>query len=98
MSAPEPSGAGGLLQPVINDVMVRVVRRPVGTVDGVSLAQYRPGHVYDVQASSLAEYLIIQGFAVAEMRRGQRSHRRRETDRRRPAIDGALSQIKGVSF
>ena len=64
---------------VITHVIVRVTRQPVGTVDGVALALYRPRQVYDVQAS-LAEYLIMQGFAIAEMRRAQRSRRARETD------------------
>ena len=62
--------------------MVRVIRQPTGSVDGVSLAHYHPGRTYDLQAH-LAEYLVLNGFAVVEMRTRQRSSRKRPTDRRR---------------
>jgi hypothetical protein len=62
--------------------MVRVIRQPFGTVNGIALHQYRLGQLYELPPS-MAEYLVLQGFAVIEMRRGQRSKRLRETDRRR---------------
>jgi hypothetical protein len=62
--------------------MVRVIRQPFGTVNGIALHQYRPGHVYELPPS-LADYLVLQGFAIIEMRRAQRSKRFRENDRRR---------------
>jgi hypothetical protein len=66
-------------------VIVRVVRQPVGTVNGVSLAHFRPGRTYDLDPP-LADYLVLQGFAIAEMRRADRSRRPRPTDRRRKRI------------
>jgi hypothetical protein len=46
---------------------VRIVRQPSGSVHGVSLRSYRLGCVYDVP-ETLAAYLVIQDFAVIEMR------------------------------
>jgi hypothetical protein len=63
-------------------MLVRVVRQPSGMVDRVSLHHYRPGRAYDLDPS-LAEYLILNGFAFVEMRRADRSRRFRPTDRRR---------------
>jgi hypothetical protein len=51
--------------------------RATGTVDGVPLDKYTPGERYDLNPA-LAEYLIVQGFAIAEMRAGQQ---RRESDK-----------------
>lgn len=63
-------------------MLVRMVRQPSGTVDHVSLHYYRPGRTYDLDPS-LAEYLMLNGFAFLEMRRADRSRRFRPTDRRR---------------
>jgi hypothetical protein len=60
---------------------VSVVRQPFGFVNGVSLRRFNPGQAYDLD-SSIADYLVVQGFAVIEMRRGQRSQRDRLHDRR----------------
>ena len=46
---------------------VRIIKRPEGSVDGISLKGYVPGETYDVSAT-LADYLALNGFAVAEMR------------------------------
>ena len=46
---------------------VRISRRPQGVVQGVSLQYYRPGEVYDLPPT-LAEYLVMEGFAILEMR------------------------------
>jgi hypothetical protein len=46
---------------------VRISRRPQGVVQGVSLQHYRPGEVYDLPPA-LAEYLVMEGFAILEMR------------------------------
>jgi hypothetical protein len=46
---------------------VRITRRPEGVVQGVSLLYYRPGEVYDVPPS-LAEYLVMEDYAIFEMR------------------------------
>jgi len=62
--------------------MVRVVRQPGGTVNGISLDRYKVGQTYEMDPL-LADYLVVNGFAMVEMRRGQRSRRPRLHDRRR---------------
>ena len=64
------------------DVRVRITRKPFGSVNGLDLCQYRPGATYDIHAT-LAEFLVLEGFAAIEMRRGRRSMRFRRNDRRR---------------
>jgi hypothetical protein len=61
------------------DMRVRIIREPHGTVNGVSLRNYRAGEVYDIP-STLADYLILEEYAILEMR-----HRRVpvEVERRR---------------
>jgi hypothetical protein len=63
---------------------VRMIRQPRGTVDGVQLGSYRPGQTYDL-APALADYLVLEGCALLEMRRGERSTRRRPNERREPS-------------
>jgi hypothetical protein len=46
---------------------VRINRRPQGVVQGLSLQYYRQGEVYDLPPT-LAEYLVMEGFAILEMR------------------------------
>jgi CheY-like chemotaxis protein len=46
-----------------SSMKIRIIKRPVGTVDGIVLARYEPGTIYDVSAS-LADYLVVQGYAV----------------------------------
>jgi hypothetical protein len=65
-------------------VRIRIIRQPSGAVDGVSLRDYAMGRRYDLP-SSLAEYLVAQGFAFLEMRQSARSIRWRLTDRRKDA-------------
>jgi hypothetical protein len=67
---------------------VRVVRQTIGIINGVSLRRLKPGQTYDLD-SSIAGYLVVQGFAVIEMRRGQRSRRVRPNDRRKPDRQGS---------
>jgi hypothetical protein len=61
---------------------VRIIRRPTGVVDGMSLHYYHFGQAYDVSAE-LAEYLVASGFASIEMRKSSRSSRQPRNDRRR---------------
>ena len=68
--------------------MVKILRHTTDSVDGISLAHYLPGRVYDLPPL-IADYLVMQGFAIFEMRRRQRSHRARPHERRRSS---------GVSF
>jgi hypothetical protein len=63
-------------------VRIRIIRKPSGSVNGLDLGRYRQGSIYDMDPV-LAEYLVMEGFAALEMRRAQRSHRYRTTDRRR---------------
>ena len=46
---------------------VRITRQPVGVIQGVSLKHYRPGEVYELPPS-LADYLVIEQYAIFEMR------------------------------
>jgi hypothetical protein len=62
-------------------VRIRIIRKPFGSVNGLDLGHYRQGSIYDMDPS-LAEYLVLEGFAALEMRRAQRSHRYRTSDRR----------------
>jgi hypothetical protein len=62
--------------------VVRIIRQPYGAVDGVSLGYYRPGRIYDV-TPLIADFLVLRGFAVIEMRRADRSRRPRPSDRRK---------------
>ena len=68
------------LQPY-SGMRVRIIRRPTGIVDGMSLHYYHAGQAYDV-APELAEYLVASGFAWIEMRRSNRSSRQPRNDRR----------------
>ena len=68
------------LQPY-SPMRVRIIHRPTGVVDGMSLHYYHSGQTYDVSAE-LAEYLVASGFASIEMRRGNRSSRQPRNDRR----------------
>jgi hypothetical protein len=67
-------------------MLVRIVRQPNGVVDGMALHYYHVGQIYEID-TSLANYLIVEGFARAEMRRGPRSFRVRASDRRSATVD-----------
>jgi hypothetical protein len=57
-----------------------MTRQPLGTVQGMSLKHYRPGEVYELPPS-LAEYLVMEQFAILEMR-----------DRDKPAVPVAVDR------
>jgi hypothetical protein len=61
--------------------MVRIIRQPWGIIDGISLDHYRVGFAYELYPP-LADFLVLEGYAVVEMRREQRSQRRRFNERR----------------
>ena len=61
---------------------VKITRQPVGHVNGISLNYYRPGEVYDLP-QSLAEYLVMERYAVIEMRDRDRQRPVDEERRRR---------------
>ena len=46
---------------------VRITRQPMGIIQGVSLRHYRPGEVYELPPA-LAEYLVMERYAIFEMR------------------------------
>ncbi|HKY20943.1 MAG TPA: hypothetical protein VJM31_06965 [Vicinamibacterales bacterium] len=50
---------------------VRIIREPAGATVEASLNYYRPGEVYDIPAN-LAEYLVMEEFAIFEMRERDR--------------------------
>jgi hypothetical protein len=61
---------------------IRITRQPLGTIQGMSLNYYRPGDVYDLP-QSLAEYLVMERYAIIEMRQQQRDSIPVAEDRRR---------------
>jgi hypothetical protein len=65
-----------------------MIRQPSGVIDGVALGQYQLGRRYDLP-SSLAQYLVAQGFALLEMRCHARSSRPRARDRRKRPLASA---------
>jgi hypothetical protein len=62
---------------------VKITRQPVGSIQGVSLNYYRSGEVYDL-APWLAEYLVVERFAIFEMRDPNRPSIGLSDERRRP--------------
>jgi hypothetical protein len=46
---------------------VKMLRHAQGVVNGMSLKYYRPGEVYDLPPT-LAEYLVMEDYAIFEMR------------------------------
>ena len=60
---------------------VRIVKRPLEIVDGMGLKPYIPGEVYDI-SPTLADYLVLQGYAKPEMRSPARVAVKKKPDRR----------------
>jgi len=46
---------------------VKITRSPLGAIQGLSLNHYRIGEVYDLPPP-LAEYLVMEHYAILEMR------------------------------
>ena len=63
--------------------MIRVIRQPTGSVDGLALEKYHPRQTYELEPV-LADFLVLEGYAISEMRRVDRRVRWRpqSTDRR----------------
>jgi hypothetical protein len=49
------------------DMRVKITRQPTGVVQGMSLRYYKPGEVYELPPS-LAEFLVMEKYAIVEMR------------------------------
>jgi hypothetical protein len=60
---------------------VRIVKQPIGMVHGINLRCYRVGRTYEI-APTLANYLVIEGFARFEMRHDPKHPVRVEQGRR----------------
>ena len=58
-------------------MVVRITKQPSGKIEGVRLDRYHAGQIYDVP-HTLAGYLVLQGFAMIEMRSTHRSQRPRD--------------------
>ena len=63
---------------------VKITRRPMGLINGVSLKYYRPGEVYDLPPT-LAEFLVMEDYAILEMRDYDKPAVPVEVERRRRA-------------
>ena len=46
---------------------IRIIREPHGMLNGSLLSRYRTGEVYDLPVM-VADYLVVEGFAIVEMR------------------------------
>ena len=46
---------------------IRIIREPKGMLNGSELSRYRTGEAYDLPVI-VAEYLVVEGFAIVEMR------------------------------
>ena len=64
--------------------MVRVIRQPTGSGDGLALEKYHACQTYELEPV-LADFLVLEGYAISEMRRAERRVRSRpqSTDRRK---------------
>jgi hypothetical protein len=60
---------------------VKITRQPIGMVQGMSLNYYRPGEVYELPPS-LAEYLVMEQYAIVEMRDRDKQHGPVDQERR----------------
>jgi hypothetical protein len=49
-------------------MLIRIIRQPLGSLNGVSLRGYKLDRCYDVEAS-LGDYLVVNGYAFIEMRK-----------------------------
>ena len=67
---------------------VRIIRQPIGSVNGLNLTLYKTRLVYDLPAD-LASYLVASGFARLEMRGSGRAGPPEGIERRK---DDMLSQ------
>ena len=61
---------------------IRITRQPIGAIHGVSLKYYRLGEVYELPPP-LAEYLVMENYAILEMRDRDKPPVPIEMDRRR---------------
>ena len=61
---------------------VRIVRKPEGTLNGSALHLYRTGEAYDLPVT-VGEYLVLEGFAIVEMRSGDNPEVPLKIERRR---------------
>ena len=64
---------------------VRITHQPRGLIHGVALSHYREGEVYDLPPS-LAEYLVVEDYAMFEMRDRDKPPVPVEIERRRREI------------
>ena len=67
---------------------VKIIRQPIGSVNGLNLSHYRPRLIYDLPAD-LASYLVASGFARLEMRGSEKAGPPQGIERRK---DDMLSQ------
>lgn len=64
---------------------VKIVRQPVGSVNGLNLNCYKPRLIYDLP-SDLAMYLVTSGFARLEMRGSDKAEPPTGVERRKDVL------------
>jgi hypothetical protein len=62
-------------------MLVKILKQPSGRLDGMELKRYILGESYNV-SPSVADYLVLNEFAIVDVRGQQRSHRQRPNERR----------------
>ena len=62
-------------------MLVKILKQPSGRLDGMELKRYILGESYNV-SPAVAEYLVLNQFAIVEVRGQQRSSRQRPHERR----------------
>ena len=63
---------------------VKITRQPTGVVQGMSLNYYKAGEVYELPPT-LAEFLVMEEYAIFEMRDRHKARVPGAPERRRPA-------------
>ena len=64
---------------------IRILKQPIGLVEGIALNYYRTGHIYEV-VPTLANYLVAEGFATFDLRdpRERKGHLTEERRKKTP--------------
>jgi hypothetical protein len=66
---------------------IKVMRKPVGSIEGIDVSSLQPGEIYEV-SQELAGALLLLGYARVEMRRREdRRSTGRSTKERRVSSD-----------
>lgn len=74
-------------------VKVRIIEQPAGMVHGINLRCYHVGRTYEM-APTLANYLVIEGFALFEMRHDAKRPAARIEQHRRSKLRARRRRVR----